>query len=100
MFIDTHTHLNFPEFKDDWQVVIERAKANGIEAIINIALDETAIPFSSNLTKLYPGYVFGAAGIHPHEAANWNSNNEKQLKDLALRKEIVAIGEMGLDYFP
>ncbi|MFA5839890.1 MAG: TatD family hydrolase [Candidatus Margulisiibacteriota bacterium] len=99
MYIDTHAHLNFPEFKDDYEAVIQRAQEAKVSAIINIALDEEAIQFTLNLSHKYPKYIYSAAGIHPHDALLFDSTIEARLKTLSLEKQIVAIGEMGLDYF-
>jgi len=98
MFIDTHAHLTFPEFALDLPEVIQRAKAANLEAIINIALGEDAIRQSLKIAEEYPGFVHNAAGLHPHEASEWNEDIPKRLKGLAKEKKIVAIGEMGLDY--
>lgn len=99
MFIDTHSHLTFPEFETDLDLVIERAKQAKVEAIINIALDDLAIERSLKLSADHPYYIYTVAGIHPHEAKTWNQDISLKLKDLAQQKKIIAIGEMGLDYF-
>ncbi|MFH1386193.1 MAG: TatD family hydrolase [bacterium] len=98
MYIDTHAHLTFPEFKPDLPEVIKRAKEAGLEAIINIALDDEAIKRSLEIAAAYPGYIFNAAGIHPHEASTWHENDYQKFKDLSLKHTFVAIGEIGLDY--
>jgi TatD DNase family protein len=98
MFIDTHAHLTFPEFKIDLPAVITRAKEAKLEAIINIALDEEALASSLKIADEYPGYVFNAFGIHPHDASQWNDRIPARTRELAKNKRIVAIGEMGLDY--
>lgn len=98
MFIDTHAHLTFPEFEADMPQIIQRAKDAKLEAIINIALDYEAIDKSLKIAEQYPGYVFNAAGMHPHEAKDWSQKYANRLKQLAKDRKIVAIGEMGLDY--
>lgn len=98
MFIDTHAHLTFPEYKIDLPEVIARAKEAGLEAIINIALDEEAIKQSLKITEEYPGYIFTAAGVHPQDASGWSIEDEKRVRELAKEKKIIAIGETGLDY--
>ncbi|MEA3494332.1 MAG: TatD family hydrolase [Candidatus Margulisiibacteriota bacterium] len=98
MFIDTHTHLTFPEYKIDLPEVIERAKKVNIEAIINIALDEEAVKNSLKIAEEYPGYVFNAAGIHPHDSSTWTEAIHDRIRKLAEDKKIIAIGEIGLDY--
>jgi TatD DNase family protein len=98
MLIDTHAHLTFPEFKTDLPQVIERARAARVEAIINIALDDAAASEALRLAEEYPGYLFCAAGTHPHEASRWNDQADKKLARLCQQKKIIAIGETGLDY--
>lgn len=98
MFIDTHAHLTFPEFKIDLPEVIQRAKEANLEAIINIALDDEAIKVSLRIAEEYPGYVFNAAGIHPHDSSEWNEQAHENIRQLAKDKKIIAIGETGLDY--
>jgi TatD DNase family protein len=98
MYIDTHAHLTFPEFKDDLPEVIERAKQANIEAIVNIALDEEAIKESLKIGKDYPGYIFNTAGIHPHDSSTWTEAIHDRIRKLAQEKKIIAIGEIGLDY--
>lgn len=98
MFIDSHAHLTFPEYKLDLPEVIERAKQKNIEAIINIALDEEAIKNSLKIAEEYPGYVFNAAGIHPHDSSTWTEAIHDRIRKLAHEKKIIAIGEIGLDY--
>lgn len=98
MFIDTHAHLTFPEFKIDLPDVIERAKNAKLSAIINIALDDQALKGSLKIAEEYPGYVFNAFGLHPHDASDWEDSIADTAKQLAKEKKIIAIGEMGLDY--
>jgi TatD DNase family protein len=98
MFIDTHAHLTFPEYQLDLPEVIERARANNISAIINIALDDQALKSSLKIADEYPGYVFNAFGLHPHDASEWQDDLINKTKQLAEEKKIIAIGETGLDY--
>ena len=98
MFIDTHAHLTFPEFKIDLPEVIQRAKEANLEAIINIALDDEALTASLKIAEEYPSYVFNAYGLHPHDASTWTDDIAKKIRELAKDKKIIAVGEMGLDY--
>lgn len=99
MLIDTHTHLTFPEFQPDLSAVIDRAKEAKLEAIINIALDDNAVLQSIKLAEDYPDFIFNAAGIHPHEASQWQSDSYQKFKELAQKNKLIAIGEIGLDFF-
>ncbi len=98
MFIDTHAHLTFPEFAADLPEVIQRAKDVRLEAIVNIALDDDAVSRSLKLSRDYPGYIFTGAGLHPHEASEWNENSYEKYRTLAQDQGLIAIGETGLDY--
>lgn len=98
MFIDTHAHLTFPEFKADLPEVIGRAEAADLKAIINIALDEAALTTSLAIADAYPNYIYTAYGLHPHDASTFNEKICDRIKQLVQEKKIVAIGEIGLDY--
>ena len=97
-FADTHCHLNFPEFDLDRQLIIERAIKNGITRIlipgIDIDSSQTAIYYSQQ----YP-MVYAAVGIHPNSGESWTENSITELNRLAENQKVVAIGEIGLDYY-
>jgi len=99
MYIDTHSHITFPDFEHDLPEVIQRAKDANLEAIINIALDNKALEKSLKLSEEYPNYIYTTFGIHPHEAKEWSQDHVKKIKELAKQKKIIAVGEMGLDYY-
>ncbi|MFC1721407.1 TatD family hydrolase [Patescibacteria group bacterium] len=99
MLIDTHTHLDFPKFDDDREEVIVRAKENGIEKIINITSYRKDF---DKVKKIAEGHdnIWQSVGIHPHDTLVLK--NDDWLDDVrkyAAGKKVVAIGEIGLDYF-
>jgi TatD DNase family protein len=97
--IETHAHLDFPQYNDDRGAVIERAICSGIGAIINVASSLKGSFSSAELAKKYD-CVYAACGIHPHNAKDADDNAMEKLKNLALsRKKIIAIGEVGLDFY-
>ena len=98
MFIDTHSHLNFPDFSEDYKEVIARAKKTGISAIINVGAD---LPTSKRAIELAQkeDLCYAAVGIHPTNTSNLKDEDYQELEDLAQKKKVVAIGEIGLDYF-
>lgn len=98
MFIDTHAHLFYPNFQDDLDKVLQNAKDEKIDYILIPATD---LPTSAKVIELIDKHdmLFGAVGIHPHDTKDWNANDLTQLKELAQHKKVVAIGEIGLDYF-
>lgn len=95
--IDTHVHLNFPQFHGDLEAVIDRAWQTGLIAMINIGTDLKTSQESVNLATRYAN-IHATVGLHPHDADNWESQID-QLKQLARQPHVVAIGEIGLDYY-
>ena len=103
--IDTHSHLDDKQFDGDREEAIARAFAGGVEKIINVGADLDGSARSVGLAG-ENGNIFAAVGLHPHEfnAGNRQSAAEIQeqvgkLRDLARNGKVVAIGEVGLDYF-
>lgn len=98
MLIDTHCHLDFPEFEQDRQEVIRRARDSGIGYIVNIGSSITGSRKSVELAEEYD-FIYAAAGLHPHEADAFDAAAQVALESLAAGKKVVAIGETGLDYY-
>lgn len=96
--IDTHAHLDFPDFKKDLSAVLERAVARGVSAIVSVGIDEKSSSQAVVNAAKIP-WIWVAVGVHPHEAARVTSAFPQSLKKLALLPGVVAIGEMGLDYY-
>lgn len=94
-FIDTHAHLQFDSYDKDRDEVIRQAFAKGIKAIINVGIDEATSKQAIGLARKYRN-LFATAGWHPHDATSYN---EETLRELLDNKEVVALGEIGLDYF-
>ena len=98
MLIDTHCHLDFSEFDSDRELVIERAKKAGVNYIINIGSSFDGSQKSVDLATKYDG-IFASIGIHPHHAEEVTEPIFTEIKKLTENKKVVAIGEVGLDYF-
>jgi TatD DNase family protein len=96
--IDTHCHLDFPEFDPDRQEVVSRANKEGIQYIVNIGSSLQGSRRSVGLAQEYE-CVYATVGIHPHEADRYDHKISGELKELARRNKVVAIGEIGLDYY-
>ena len=101
--IDTHSHLNFTNYDKDRDEVIARFFSNKGKAIINIGVDDKTIMSALELAKKFEN-IFCAIGYHPHNADNKLSemsekNADALEKDAIQNKKVVAIGEIGLDYF-
>ncbi|MDA3815176.1 MAG: TatD family hydrolase [Patescibacteria group bacterium] len=101
MSIDTHTHLDFETFDEDREEVIEKFFNDNGKAIINISVNEDRIQKTLKLSQGYKN-IFASVGFHPEEINNLEdfSGIEKYLKQVVQENDkIVAIGEIGLDYF-
>ncbi|HQJ57196.1 MAG TPA: TatD family hydrolase [Caldisericia bacterium] len=98
-FVDSHTHLDMPDFNKDREEVIKRALSSNIKYFLNVGYDYRSSINSNNLTKNY-NYFFGAVGFHPHDAKSFKNEYlfefERIIKN---NKKIVAVGEIGLDYY-
>ena len=98
MLIDTHCHLDFERFDNDRDQVVQRAIDAGVTRIIIPALDLNNCRTVLQLADKYEG-VYAAIGIHPNSSAGWQDNWIGVLRDLARHDKVVAIGEIGLDYY-
>ncbi|MAU00797.1 MAG: hydrolase TatD [Anaerolineaceae bacterium] len=98
MLIDTHCHLDFDRFDKDRDEVVHRAADAGVTQIVVPALDLDNCRTVLALAEKYEG-VFAAVGVHPNSSAGWQDNWVGVLRDLAQHPKVVAIGEIGLDYY-
>jgi len=96
--IDTHAHLDFPDYNADRDEVIARAQSVGVKRIVNIGCDLTSSANSVDLANRY-SHIFAAVGIHPHDAKKYDDLAEAKLRELANSSRVVAIGEVGLDFY-
>ncbi len=95
---DTHCHLDFARFDDDRAEVISRAEAAGVIRILNPAIDIASSGQAIHLAESY-ARVFAAVGVHPNSGNTWNGTTLATLGDIARHPKVVAIGEIGLDYY-
>ena len=99
MYIDTHAHLNFEAFDNDWQEVVKKARADEVEKIIipgsDLETSKRAVEIAEKTEGLY-----AAVGFHPHHCKGSVDVEEiiRKVKKMAKSKKVVAIGECGLDY--
>lgn len=96
--IDSHAHVDFPQFDNDREIVVERAREAGLVALVNIG---TNVGTSRASVKLAQGYdfVYATVGVHPHDAETVSSATLNELRALARDPKVVAVGEIGLDYY-
>jgi TatD DNase family protein len=98
MWIDSHAHLEMDDFNADRSRVIERAHRQGVTGIITIGTDLESSRQALALAKTYT-FLRATVGFHPHEARSFSSDLLPQLAALAEDPGVVAIGEIGLDFF-
>lgn len=98
MFVDTHAHLDFPEYKTEVSAVLGRAREVGVERIINPGVDIDTSKHALDLARKYPE-IYAAAGFHPHCANDLDIESKGRLISFTAHEKVVAIGEIGLDYY-
>ncbi len=96
--IDTHAHLDFPQYDKDRDKVIEEAFSSGLEAIVNIGVDLESSKKSIKLAEKYKN-IYATVGFHPHDASRLSKEAFIELEKLASHPRVVAIGEIGLDFY-
>jgi len=98
MLFDTHAHFNDAQFDDDRIDAIERAKKNGVEYILTVSSDVASSVENVALSQNHDIF-YAAVGVHPHNVIDLNNNIISALTDFSSYPKVVAIGEIGLDYF-
>ena len=98
MLIDTHCHLFFDELKEDLSSVLKRAADLGVTKFICVGTNIEDSKESYNLALNYEN-IFSTAGVHPHDTEEVAENYIDELYNLLKDKKVVAVGEIGLDYF-
>ena len=96
--IDSHAHLDFPQFDPDRLAVIERAREAGLVAILNVGTDLISSRAAVELAERYE-FIYAAVGVHPHDAKTVTPAVLDELRALAHHPKVVAVGEIGLDYY-
>ena len=98
--VDSHAHIDFPQFADDREAMLERARVAGVSALLAIGTGpgpeklDSALPFADQYD-----WIYASIGIHPHEAKQVTPQHLEQLAILAKHPKVIAWGEIGLDYF-
>ena len=98
MLIDSHCHLDFPDFAEERDRIVERALEAGIGRMVTISTRVRRFDAIRALAEAYPE-VYCSVGTHPHNAAEEPDVTTEELVELARHPKVVAIGEAGLDYF-
>ena len=98
MLIDSHAHLEMPEFKKDLEGVIRRAKESGVEYIFTVGTEKKDWRRALEIANSHPS-IYVILGIHPHNAKEIDDQTYPLLKDLCKNEKVKAYGEIGLDFF-
>jgi len=98
MLFDSHAHIDDEKFDNDRDQVVARALENGITGIINVGACMASSARSIALTQKYEN-IYAAVGIHPHDAKDASEDDYEQLAQWTKLHKVVAIGEIGLDYY-
>lgn len=98
MLFDTHAHYYDSQFDEDRKEAIERAFSSGVKYILNASSDVASSVENISMAQEYED-IYAAVGIHPHNVMDLNSNIISAISDFATYPKVVAIGEIGLDYF-
>lgn len=98
--IDSHAHIDFPQFDEDREVMLARARSAGVSTLLAIGSGpgpeklDAALPFAEQ-----HDWIYASVGTHPHEAQRLTQEHLDQLAKLAKHPRVIAWGEIGLDYF-
>lgn len=96
--IDTHSHINFEEYKTNFDEFLENLRNNDIEKVIIPGVEPSTFEEIVDICQKY-NMLYGAIGVHPSECLKYNEAVEQQIYKYSKNPKIVAIGEIGLDYY-
>ena len=98
MIFETHAHYDDEGFDEDRDLLLMSMQENKIGYVINVGASLESSRRSIELAEKYP-FVYASAGVHPSETAELNENNFEWLRKQCVHRKVVAIGEIGLDYY-
>ena len=98
MIFDTHAHYDDAQFDTDREELLDKMTAGGIGTIVNAGPTLESWDKIQKLTERYP-FIYGAIGIHPDEVGTLTEESFARMADLLDQEKIVAVGEIGLDYY-
>ena len=95
---DSHAHYDDEQFDEDRDQLLQELKRNGVGAILNMSSDYASVKRTVELTEKYD-FIYGAVGIHPEHAEEYNEDVRKELTEILRGEKFRAVGEVGLDYY-
>ena len=95
---DTHAHLDDERFDEDREVLIEKLKEENVSLVVNPGADMKTSRAAIKLAEKYD-FIYAAVGIHPHDVKDIKEEDLIELEQMAKHEKVVAIGEIGLDYY-
>lgn len=98
LIFETHAHYDADWFDEDRDVLLQSMQEQGIGYIVNVSSDLDSLEKTIALTKKYD-FIYGAAGIHPTDSVDLTEDNFYRVREAARQPKIVAVGEIGLDYY-
>ena len=98
MIIDTHAHYDDEAFNPDRDALLNSMAENGIEKVVNVCASISELYRTVELMEKYP-FVYGAVGVHPDDASQMTQDTLDEIRRLSHMEKMVAIGEIGLDYY-
>jgi TatD DNase family protein len=98
MLIDSHAHLEMPEFEKDLEEVIHRAKDRDVNCIFTVGTEQGGWKIAVDIARTHPN-VYAILGVHPHNAREIKHQTYSMLRELCREEKVRALGEIGLDFF-
>ncbi|MBQ4523047.1 MAG: TatD family hydrolase [Lachnospiraceae bacterium] len=98
MIFETHAHFDDEAYDKDRDTLLKSLNFHGVEALVNVGASMASSRQSIELAKEYP-FIYAAVGVHPEQVEELNEDTMKELEEMAKEEKVVAIGEIGLDYY-
>lgn len=98
MIFESHAHYDDEAFDEDRESLLASMQPHNIGAVINVSASPAGMESTAKLAEKYP-FIWGAVGVHPDDVGTMDSTTLERIKELCRREKIVAVGEIGLDYY-
>ncbi|MBX3459002.1 MAG: TatD family hydrolase [Planctomycetes bacterium] len=97
MLFDTHCHINFPDYRGEFDAMLQRAEAAGVSRMLCIGMLPQGGREALALARAHPGRIFASVGCHPYDAVHYTPQVAADFRELLCQPEVVLFGEMGID---